>query len=372
MKIVFVSDAVYPFHKGGKEKRLYELSKRIAKLGHRVHIYTMHWWDSQETAVTLEGVTYHAICKLHPLYKGDRRSIKQGLLFGLACFKLFRVKFDAIDVDHMPYFPIFSSWIVCRLRGRRMFGTWHEALSRRDWTDYMGKLGYLSYLIERLSIRLPDYITASSPHTVGLLNAYHGRADGVFLVPPGIDGRHLAALKPADINCDVLYTGRLVKDKNVVKLIDAISVIVARGKNVKCIIIGHGPEENNIRAKIQHLGLQEYIRLLEPLPKSDDVYSYMKASKVFVLPSVREGFGMVAIEALGCNTPVITIDAVSNAAKDLIIAGKNGAVVKLDSGAIADSIEFWVQKDKQDIAKYINSEYDWDSLARKQIEVYQS
>jgi len=155
MRIVFVSDAVYPYNKGGKEKRLYELSTRLVNLGHDVHIYTMHWWRTPEKVRNENGVQLHAISHFHDLYRGDRRSISEGILFGLACLKLMFVRFDVLDVDHMPFFPIYSGWLVCLLRGKKLYGTWHEALTVREWVGYMGVGGYIASAIEQVSIRLP-------------------------------------------------------------------------------------------------------------------------------------------------------------------------------------------------------------------------
>src|SRR6185312_885051 len=112
MKIAFVSDTVYPYFKGGKENRLYGLSTHLAALGHEVHIYTMHWWQGPETVRLEDGVYLHAICRKYELYHGDRRSILEGTAFGLACLKLITVQADVIDVDQMPFFPVFSAWLV--------------------------------------------------------------------------------------------------------------------------------------------------------------------------------------------------------------------------------------------------------------------
>ena len=49
MKIAFVSDAIYPYNKGGKEKRIYEISTRLAKRSHNVHVFCMKWWKEKET-----------------------------------------------------------------------------------------------------------------------------------------------------------------------------------------------------------------------------------------------------------------------------------------------------------------------------------
>lgn len=369
-KIVFVSDAIFPYMKGGKEKRLHEITKRLAAMGHDVHIYTMHWWPGPEKVVFEGGVYLHALCKYHEMYKGDRRTIKEGFLFGLACFRLFRVRFDVLDVDHMPFFPIFSTWMVCMLRGRRQHATWHEALSRKEWVGYMGPSGLIAAFIERLSIRLPYRITAASLHTKHLLAAVHGRAKRVELVASGIDASLLRTVRSAPVRLDVLYVGRLVKDKNVDKLILAMRLIVRTHPEVRCVIIGDGVEKHRLQQQVAGYGLQENVSFLDPLPEAADVYAYMKAAKVFCSPSIREGFGIASLEALGCGTPVITIDSPANATKHLIKDGKNGSIVPLDSSLLAEAILSWISTDRRpDIAEGMES-YDWHQLAEKQAEVY--
>ena len=370
MNITLVSDTVYPYFKGGKEKRLFELSTRLAQLGHDVHIYTMHWWQENEKTRTENGLTLHAISPLYPLYSGDRRSIKEGVMFGLHCLKLFSVKFEILDVDHMPFFPIYSAWFVCVLRGKKLYGTWHEALSRKDWTDYMGVTGNVAAIIERISIKLPYRVSAASVHTQKLIASNLHRTKRLSLVTSGIDTKLIAKLKPAAIQCHVLYTGRLVKDKNIDKLVEAIAIAVKTMPSIRAIIIGHGIEKQNITNLIKKRNLQKHITMLNPLPNAEDVYSYMKAAKVFCLPSVREGFGIVALEALGCGTPVITIDYPANAAKDLITNGKNGSVVPLDTEAMAKAILLWTNKPKPRGLSQTVASYDWDALAKTQAEVY--
>src|SRR5476651_2229832 len=99
MNIAIVSDAIYPYNKGGKEKRIYEISTRLSKKGYEVHIYCMKWWKSKESIRTENNVTLHAISKLYPLYSGQRRSFLQAILFALSTLKLLREEFDFIEVD---------------------------------------------------------------------------------------------------------------------------------------------------------------------------------------------------------------------------------------------------------------------------------
>ena len=371
-KMVFVSDAIYPYMKGGKEKRLYEITKHLAAMGHDVHIYTMHWWDEPEKIKIEDGVTLHALCKRYPLYHGDKRDLKEAIMFSLACLKLFKVKFDILDVDHMPFFPVFSTWLVCRLRGRKLYATWHEALSRQEWVSYMHRAGIVASFIERMSIRLPHHITAASAQTKESLASIHGRHKGVAMVGSGIDTSLLNAVPRADVNCDVLYVGRLVKDKNVDKLVAAVDILAQVHPTINCIIIGEGPEKGKLKRMVKRLKLQNNVTFMNTLPEASDVYAYMKAAKVFCTPSVREGFGIVTLEALGCGTPVITTDSPANAARHLINHGENGSVVRLNPNSLADAIEYWMSiAEKPDTATQVASN-DWRLVAQQQAKVYLS
>lgn len=370
--LVFVSDSVYPYMKGGKEKRLYEITRQLAAMGHEVHIYTMHWWPESEKIKQEQGVYLHAICKKHEMYHGDRRAIKEAILFSLACFKLLRVRFDVLDVDHMPFFPIFTTWIVCKLRGRKLYATWHEALSRQEWTSYMRRGGIIASIIERMCTYLPHCITAASAQTKESLATIHGRDQRVALVASGINVAEVSSAPSATLNIDVLYVGRLVKDKHVDMLVEAVNLIAKQKPGVNVVIIGQGPERKALEERVAHYDLQKNITFLEPLPEARAIYAYMKAARVFCLPSVREGFGIVALEALGCGTPVVTVDSPGNAARHLIQPGQNGSVVPLTPDAIAEALVQWISTAQKPGIAAQAAANDWQQLAQQQAEVYLS
>ena len=139
MTLAFVTDAIYPYHQGGKEVRYHELTRRLASQA-SVHVYTMKWWDGP-AVVRAHGVTYHAISPLLPLYRGKRRSIMQAIVFALACLRLAFRRFDVIEADHMPYIQLFSLRLVATLRRRRLFVTWHEVWGSDYWRSYLGRAG---------------------------------------------------------------------------------------------------------------------------------------------------------------------------------------------------------------------------------------
>jgi glycosyltransferase involved in cell wall biosynthesis len=340
-------------------------------MGHEVHIYTMHWWDGPKDRIE-HGVHLHAISDLHAQYAGRRRSIRQAIIFGIACSKMVTKRFDVIDVDHMPYFSVFTVWLAARIRGRRVFGTWHEALSLSDWAGYMGAFpGAIAALIERLSIRLPYVITANSDHTVDLIARYLHRTRGVYVVPPGVDAKEIHDAAPHAKVYDAIFAGRLVKDKNVSLLLQAMSLIVETNSSARCLVVGSGIEEPAIKGEIERLHLQTNVRVVPFMRTPADLYREMKRAKVFVLPSTREGFGIVVLEALICGLPVVTLDVPANGARKLVKEGVTGSLVKPQADSLARGIIEWSgrEPDKATIER-LAEEYDWRRLAEKQAAIY--
>jgi glycosyltransferase involved in cell wall biosynthesis len=333
-RVAFVSDAVYPFHKGGKERHLHEVSRRLARDGRDVHIYTMKWWDGDDE-IEINGVYFHAISKLYPLYEGERRSIKEGILFALACLKMLRRSYDIVNVDNIPLFPLFTMRMVCWLKRKRMYVTWHEVWGREYWHEYLGGIrGLFGYLVEKIAMKLPNTFIAVSEHTTRRLRA-EGVKREIKTVMNGVDFKPIFASPKSDESFDVIYAGRLISHKNVDLLLEAIAEVKKTHEQVNCAIIGNGPEKQPLLRLAGELGLVENVQFRDFLPRHEDLYSMIKASRMLVLPSVREGFGLIVAEANACNVPVITTNHEDNAARDLIIDGENGYLTGVDVNQLA-------------------------------------
>jgi len=368
-RIAFVSDAVWHFNKGGKEKRLFEITQRLSDFGRDVHIYTMQWWDGPKV-IEIDGVTYHAISRLHPLYAGKRRSLTQALFFGIAVLKLLFEPFDILEVDHMPYFPLFSARIVCTLRRRKLFTTWHEVWGRDYWTEYLGNLGFIGTWTERLAIAMPDHIVSVSEHTRERLKGMGSSRPGSVLLN-GVDLELLGRSVPTGPSSDVLFAGRLLANKNADILVRSIGLLHQRFPEIRCLIVGEGPERPALVALVDELGLKEHVTFVDFVT---DLYGLMKASKVFVLPSVREGFGLVAVEANACGLPVITTRHHHNAARNLIIEGENGFLIDANEVELAEKIEAVLgggfEWDTRRVVIEQGLAVDWSSTARSLDELF--
>lgn len=373
MRIAFVSDSIYPYNKGGKETRSYELAKNLAKNKDiQVHFYTMKLWKGDN--VIKKGNFYlHGICKPYPLYKNGKRNIKQGIMFGLASFKLFRENFDILDADHMVYFHLFPLKLITFVKRKKFILTWHEVWGRSYWQEYMGRKGVMGYTLERLSSLLPNkIISVSSQTTRNLVNKLKVNPDKIITIPNSIDIDVINKIKPSKEKSDVIFAGRLLKHKNVDMLIRTVCFLKESNpkyKEIKCTIVGDGPELDNLKQLAKSLNLQKNIIFKGFVKKSEDVISLIKSSKAFVLPSTREGFGIVVIEANACGIPVITVNHRDNASRHLIQEDKNGYVASLNEVSLANKINQSLSKKSWNTKQYVKK-YDWDNTITKFMEVY--
>lgn len=371
MKIAIVSDAIWPYNKGGKEKRIYEISTRLAKRGHDVTVYCMKWWEGSDIRVD-EGVQIKAISPYFPLYAGERRSIKEALFFSLHCLKLVKEDFDIIDVDHMPHLVLFSTKLVALLKRKKLYVIWNEVWGASYWIKYMGPSGILAAIIEKITSMLPDKFTAVSEHTASALTTkLKVPKHKITVIPNGISITELEGIVPSTSRSDVIFVGRLLSHKNVDVLIESITLLKTKYPKIKCIIVGRGPERNDLIELVQKNDLFKNVEFIECIEEHNQLYAMMKSSRVFAFPSTREGFGIVVLEANGCGLPVITTDDHQNAARHLIKEGLNGKTISLSKEVLASAIERFMMMGTN-LTNYTSflEQYDWNNLVQNVEDTY--
>lgn len=363
MRLAYVYDAVYPWVTGGVEKRVWELAHRLAD-DHDVHWFGLHHWDGPRR-VEHEGVTLHGVAPARDLYVGDRRSIREALSFGARLtVPLLAERFDVVDCQAFPYFSAFPTKLHALCRRSAFVCTWHEVWGDY-WDDYLGRKGVAGRAVESTVARLPDRHVAVSERTRRDVRALG--PSSVELVPNGIGLAAVDGIAPAERDVDVLFVGRLIPEKGVDLLVRAVGTLRNRGKDRHLTVVGEGPE----RGRIERLAADcapDTVDVLEFRESHEEVLSLMKAARVFVLPSRREGFGMTVLEALACGTPVVTVDHPQNAAADLVTDGA-GVVCPPTVEALADAIGR--APDGGSTPRIVASEYDWDRIADRMLAVYE-
>ncbi|MCD4821012.1 MAG: glycosyltransferase family 4 protein [Methanococcoides sp.] len=372
MKIAFVYDAIYPWVKGGAEKRIYELGKRLAERGDEVHLFGIKWWEGDDV-IEYEYMTLHGVCAARELYVNGRRSITEALIFSVRLFPhLLKERFDVIDVSVFPYFSCFTVKAVSVIRRSPAFFTWHEVWDDY-WYDYMGKMGIFGRIVERVVSKISSNTIAVSDMTKKNLGSLGLDGQKITVVPNGIDLDRILVNPPANEICDVLFAGRLIKEKNVDMLLRSMLRIQNEFPAVKLHIIGQGPEKENLLDLVEDLGIEDNVEFFDFM-EYDELIGRIKSSKIFVLPSIREGFGMVVVEAFACGSPVITVKAKKNAAQYLVDMSC-GCVAEPDPDAIADSIKKIVQNDPvlQEMSKAAvekSEKYEWNNIVSELLCTY--
>lgn len=377
MKIAFVYDAVYPWVKGGAEMRIHELGKRLSDRGYDIHIFGVKWWEGGDT-IEYEGMTLHGVCKARNLYVDGRRSISEAIIFAIKLFpELRKENFDLIDVSVFPYFSCFTVKTVSILKKIPSVFTWHEVWDDY-WYEYMGTAGFFGKVIEKTVSKISGKNIVVSNWTQKRLESLGVSEQRITVIPNGVDIKKISRVETEDGRAllelesktyDIIFAGRLIKEKNVDLLIKAVVLLKADFPDIRCCIVGDGPEKaslvelakkTRVYESIEFAGFQEYRALIMKI----------KASKVLVLPSGREGFGMVVIEAFACGVPVVTVRAKYNAAQGLVENEVDGFVVEPEDIKIAKSIQKIIEKNSNygklsEAALQKAEKYDWGKIVDK-------
>jgi glycosyltransferase involved in cell wall biosynthesis len=376
MKIAYVHDAVYPFVKGGAEKRMYELSRRLAKRGHDVHVFGMRWWG-EEPEIEQEGVHLHGVCKAVPLYSRGRRSIRAAMTFARNVLPhLAKEKFDIIDCYQAPYLHAFPTKIGALLKRTPLVVTWHEVW-RGYWREYLGSLGAVGRIMEKaILLGLADRVIAVSDQTKDDLVSLGVSPEKISIVPNGIDFDDISKVSPSLEKLDVVYLGRLIKPKNVDVLLRAVAALKGEFPGLKVGIIGDGPEREKLGKLAAELGIQKNVKFFGFVEDFGEVVALMKSSKVFVIPSIQEGgASIVTLEANACGLPVIAADHPLGIDKRLILIDKTGFFAKPNPEDFVGKIRPLLKDEKLRSEMKANAikfaqRYDWKNITNLIEKVY--
>jgi glycosyltransferase involved in cell wall biosynthesis len=331
MKIALVYDRLFPQNIGGLERYYDALARGLAP-SHSV-TYLTRAVDPDAPPIGRRPYRVVTVAPNSPYYsaKGNRR-IGPTVRFGFGVFlHLLRHgrEYDVVQSASFPFFSVIAARLAFALRrGRRpqLVVDWLEVWPRDYWIEYAGGLaGRVGYAIQQLCMRLPDLgVTYSALHEarLGAHRAPVLRLSGLATEMP-----EPAEAAPAPSpSADVVFAGRHIPEKQA-SLIPAV-IQEARKSNdaIHGTIIGDGPERAGIAKTIADRGLGDVVKL-PGFVSDDELNEALQGAACLLLPSLREGYGLIVIEAAAYGTPCVTIDAPDNAAKELIVNGVNGYVV---------------------------------------------
>jgi len=387
MKIGFVTDKVYPFYVGGYERRYWELARRLSG-EHEVHVFTSCPRDE-----IIQSVRFHRVAPyFNYVDKFGYRVIGKDVFYSIALIKKLLTQMDFIDCNATPFLYIPVAKVLAFTSRAKFVATVHEAFrgslveylrDSTSWKNLMTRWftgGTLPTRFIDWSLRLPDELVAVSKVTQGVLRDIFSLKNTV-LVPNGIDLSMVRAREPDTKKGRIVtYMGRLSPEKRVEDLLEAVEHIAKNGNSdVYCRIIGDGPELCKLKKITIDRRIQENVRFYGYV---DDVtkYQLLSTSDVFVLPSIREGFSISSLEALGCGLPLIAAKPFhieSSGVFELLKEGHNGySYPSMDSIELSKRLAYVLDDTKKRCIMSRNAietaqDYSWEKvipLYRKVIE----
>ncbi len=214
-----------------------------------------------------------------------------------------------------------------------------------------------------------------------LVQRHHDCAvDKISVVPCGVDLRLFQPIDKATARRDlaladaptVLFVGRLDKLKGIDRLVEALSHIEIPG--CRLIVIGGDEYSNSALERLKQqaagLGISGRVKFIGAVPQHE-LPRYYSAADVVAVPSYSETFGLVALEAVACGTPVVSADV--GAARLIIKEGYSGTVVPgNEPGELAGAIKKWFMGgviDRNALHQSVSG-FGWNAVAEQAETVY--
>jgi glycosyltransferase involved in cell wall biosynthesis len=342
MRICVVYDCLFPHTVGGAERWYANLAERLAADGHEVAYLTLRQWPRGERPRIDERVEVICAGPRMALYTNDgRRRILPPLTFGLGVlWHLLRKgrRYEVVHTASFPYFSLLATGVTRALGRFALVVDWHEVWSRAYWREYLGPVGgAIGYAVQLACTRLPQRAFCFSR-----LHAARLRDEGLRGELMMLAGEYAGPLEPSPPETAeprVVFAGRMIPEKRAPLGVAGVAAAAGRIPGLRGIFFGDGPERGAVLEAIA--AEARTVALAAPgFVDSAEVDAAMRKALCMLLPSRREGYGMVVVEAASRGTPSVVVAGEDNAATELVEEGVNGFIVaEASAEAIAAAIE---------------------------------
>lgn len=323
---------------GGAEIIAFEFAKRLVKEGHKVTFFSRVFLNSPEEEI-IDGVKI--------IRKGNKLSVYlQAFLY----YTNLKNKPDRV-IDMINTI----CWQTPLYMPKEKRIAYVNQLAKEVFFFELPRpFSYIVYLLEEfqyLTYRNTRFLCYSNS-TKNDLEEFGIKGKNIKIFPLGLDHSRYKIDNKKFSYPLFIYVGRLVKMKRVDLCIESFKEVVRRYKNSKFAIIGNGPDEERLKTIAKNLKLSKNIIFVDKnnfflkKNKLDQKIKLMQAAWCLLLPSVKEGWGMVVTEAAACGTPSI----VSNVTglRDSVVKDKTGLILSKNPSVkeLSDAIIKVIEDDK--------------------------
>ena len=300
----------------GVGRVVYRQAQGLAERGWEVHVVTPGGKDNPMPFSTSPHIHYHRagdVSTVHPPLLGPLvSSVVENFDIGL----VYAHTFSAI-YQLRPRLPRERSCRVVGVCQHSIFGEL-EALAKHGALLYDGlhlapiRLSYLWKEIRGIS--MVDHMVVPSRFTLSeLQRIYHVRRENLTIIPDGVDWLGFSA-RPSPFHLRtklgmqgsfvLLFIGGIEARKGISTLISAFRLARETCSGLRLIIIGRGPAETKLARLIERFGLQRDVTRI-PRVSMEELPTFYEVADLVVIPSLYEGFGLVLLESLASDRPVI-------------------------------------------------------------------
>lgn len=366
MKICFVTE-YFPRSKnlevkGGAEAAAFNEAYFLSK-NHEITVLTS-FEEGMERNVGMGNIQVIACGKKRSYTQ--KGSFKNRISFMKAAYDIGKdLDFDLIvGYNFITYI---SAWKISQKLKIPCVARYHDVWIG-NWIKNIGFFGIAGEILERYFLsRDVDLILAVSNFTAKNLEKYFPK-DKIAVVHNIVEFGEVKSEKFHDktISC----VSRLVEYKRVEDLILAMDILVNNYSytDLKCKIVGTGPMKPTLENLVNNKNLKGNVQFCGFVEKHEDVLKVINSSYIFCLPSEVEGFGIVIVEALGCEVPFVA----SNIPPIMEASGKKGGIF-FDVGdykdlaskikLLLDNEELYQELKKEGKKQYNN--YQGEYIAKK-------
>ena len=313
---------------GGAEKVLVKFLNYIAK--------SQNGYDIDLLLVKKEGLLLDELNKNIKIFDFNKNHVKNSLL---NIINYLRIQKPDYFISSLDYMNLISSLAYKISNSKSNFLIWeHNNLSIHSKKTISNSL-FLNKILIKVFYSFSKKIIAVSNGVKDdlIANFNFSSSKVVTIYNPAFDSDIISNSKDA---CDdflkinnnyIISVGRLAKQKNYPNLIKAFKILKSHGdkKDIKLVILGEGPERQNIIDLIKSLNLMDEVFLLG---HKSNPFPLIKNASIFVLSSDNEGFGLVLVEALALKKQIVSTDCPSGP-KEILKDGKFGKLVPVNNAA---------------------------------------
>ncbi|TFG04426.1 MAG: glycosyltransferase family 4 protein [Promethearchaeota archaeon] len=323
-KIGILVSGLPPLKIGGTEIATDRMARHLAERGYEVHIFTRNvrfmLKGKKRTLATYEfknGVNIHRFpCSSVPLF----RSITH-LLFGLR--SLIAVKPDIIHGQQL-----IPNGLVAVLAGKLYKKK--SVVHARGSELYKTPRPILKSIVQYVITRAHLVLSVSQEMTHWMKQLWPQIP--IHTIPNGIEVRKDFHIKEGKSSVEVIYVGRLVKEKNIPEALKIIAILKRKDLLVTLSIIGSGPEEAYLKQLCRDLNLGNSVKFYGKIPHHQ-VLHYLLNADVFIFPTRGEGLPNAVLEAMAAGLPILA--ARRSGLRELVRDGVNGYLYPLGERSVA-------------------------------------